>query len=209
MAKTQELLKGKDYEAISNSIKETVGYSSALSDAKNFTLTRDMQYAQLVAAKQFEDMDITLNEELDYLKMIEENTAKTVDALTATLAAIGDQISNSINNNSSKFDEYAKDLEKITGTSPISPTSKLVQDIYSKYDLHKYQTDTSGYAHLSQDFAAAPTLSNSFITEQPPVSRVLAVATSASSPEILMDAYIQLHCARPMPMYGVPGLTRL
>ena len=63
--------------------------------------------------------------------------------------------------------------------------------------------------HLSQDFAAAPTLSNSFITEQPPVSRVLAVATSASSPEILMDAYIQLHCARPMPMYGVPGLTRL
>lgn len=63
--------------------------------------------------------------------------------------------------------------------------------------------------HLSQDFAAAPTLSNAFIVENPPVSRVLAVATSASSPEILMDSYIRLHCARPMPMYGVPGLLRL
>lgn len=153
MAKTQELLKGKDYEAISKSIQETVGYSSALSDSKNFTLTRDMQYAQLVAAKQFEDMDITLNEELDYLKMIEENTAKTVDALTATLAALGDQISNSIDNNSNKFDEYAKELEKATGTSPTSSTSKLVQDMYSKYDLHKYQTDSSGYDYWEQELA--------------------------------------------------------
>jgi hypothetical protein len=63
--------------------------------------------------------------------------------------------------------------------------------------------------HLSQDFAALPTLAATFIQETPPVSRVLAVATSANSPEILMDSYIKLHCARPMPMYGVPGLTRL
>ena len=63
--------------------------------------------------------------------------------------------------------------------------------------------------HLAQDFAAAPTLNNAFIVENPPLSRTLAVATSASSPEILFDSYIRLHCARPMPMYGVPGLTRL
>lgn len=63
--------------------------------------------------------------------------------------------------------------------------------------------------HLSQDFASLPTLGNTFIQETPPVSRVLAVATSASTPEILMDSYIRYHCARPMPMYGVPGLTRL
>lgn len=151
MAKTQELLKGKDYEAISNSIKETVGYSSALSDSKNFTLTRDMQYAQLVAAKQFEDMDITLNEELDYLKMIEENTAKTVEALTAKLGAIGNQISNSINSNSDKFDEYAKELEKLTGTSAAS---KLVKDIYTKYQLHQYQTDDSGYKHWEEQVSS-------------------------------------------------------
>ena len=60
--------------------------------------------------------------------------------------------------------------------------------------------------HLSQDFAAAPTLNGPFIVENPPVARSLAVTTD---PQILMDSYIRLHCARPMPMYGVPGLTRL
>lgn len=60
--------------------------------------------------------------------------------------------------------------------------------------------------HLSQDFAAAPTLGSTFIQETPPVARTLAVTTE---PQLLFDSYIRLHCARPMPMYGVPGLTRL
>ena len=60
--------------------------------------------------------------------------------------------------------------------------------------------------HLSQDFSAAPTLGSTFIQETPPMSRVKAVTTE---PDFLMDAYIRLHCARPMPLYGVPGLTRL
>lgn len=60
--------------------------------------------------------------------------------------------------------------------------------------------------HLSQDFAAAPTLGNTFISETVPLSRVKAVNTE---PDFLMDSYIRLHCARPMPLYGVPGLTRL
>lgn len=60
--------------------------------------------------------------------------------------------------------------------------------------------------HLSQDFAAAPTLTTTFISETPPLSRIKAVTTE---PDFLMDSYIKLHCARPMPLYGVPGLTRL
>lgn len=60
--------------------------------------------------------------------------------------------------------------------------------------------------HLSQDFAAAPTLGNTFISETPPMSRIKAVTTE---PDFLMDSYIRLQCARPMPLYGVPGLTRL
>jgi hypothetical protein len=27
-----------------------------------------------------------------------------------------------------------------------------------------------------------------------------------SQPEFLLDCYINMHCARPMPVYGVPGL---
>lgn len=60
--------------------------------------------------------------------------------------------------------------------------------------------------HLAQDFAAAPTLTTTFIEETPPLNRVKAVTTE---PDILMDAYINLRCARPMPLFGVPGLTRL
>lgn len=61
--------------------------------------------------------------------------------------------------------------------------------------------------HLSQNFGTTvPTLGDTFIKETPPVSRVVAVTTE---PQILFDSYIKLHCARPMPMYGVPGLMRL
>ena len=60
--------------------------------------------------------------------------------------------------------------------------------------------------HLSQNFTAAPTLGDTFIKETPPMSRIKAVTTE---PDIIMDSFIKLHCARPMPLYGVPGLTRL
>jgi hypothetical protein len=56
--------------------------------------------------------------------------------------------------------------------------------------------------HLSQSFAALPTLSASFIVDNPPISRVVAVP---SQPQFLLDSYFQLQCARPMPLYGVPG----
>ena len=57
--------------------------------------------------------------------------------------------------------------------------------------------------HLSQDFASLPALNSTFITDNPPVARVIAVPTE---PHILFDAYFQLNCARPMPTYGVPGM---
>jgi len=57
--------------------------------------------------------------------------------------------------------------------------------------------------HLSQDFANAPVLDETFIVENPPVDRVIAVP---SEPHFLFDSYINLRCTRPMPVYGVPGL---
>jgi len=57
--------------------------------------------------------------------------------------------------------------------------------------------------HLSQDFAVAPELNETFIEDVPPLERVQAVDTE---PEFLFDAYIELKCARPMPVYSVPGL---
>ena len=57
--------------------------------------------------------------------------------------------------------------------------------------------------HLAQNFTALPTLNSTFIEENPPVDRVIAVP---SEPHMLFDSYIRLKCARPMPVYSVPGL---
>lgn len=57
--------------------------------------------------------------------------------------------------------------------------------------------------HLSQDFAALPVLNDSFIQDNPPIDRVIAVQ---DEPHFLFDAYYKMRCARPMPLYGVPGL---
>lgn len=57
--------------------------------------------------------------------------------------------------------------------------------------------------HLAQDFPDTPLLNSSFIVENPPVERVVAVP---SEPHFLLDAWFRFKCARPMPVYGVPGL---
>lgn len=57
--------------------------------------------------------------------------------------------------------------------------------------------------HLAQEFATRPTLGSTFIVENPPVERVIAVT---NEPHFIFDAYFKMRCARPMPVYGVPGL---
>ncbi|WNK12561.1 MAG: major capsid protein [Microvirus sp.] len=56
--------------------------------------------------------------------------------------------------------------------------------------------------HLAQTYTALPTLGSTFIVENPPVARVVAVP---SQPQFLFDSHFNLKCARPMPVYGVPG----
>lgn len=58
--------------------------------------------------------------------------------------------------------------------------------------------------HLAQKFSSLPTLSAQFIQDNPPVERVIAVQ---NEPQFLFDSYIRLKCARPMPVYSVPGLV--
>lgn len=57
--------------------------------------------------------------------------------------------------------------------------------------------------HLAQEFASVPVLNQTFIEENPPIDRVIAVP---SQPHIIFDSYFDLKCARPMPLYSVPGL---
>lgn len=57
--------------------------------------------------------------------------------------------------------------------------------------------------HLSQKFSSLPTLSDEFIQDHPPISRVVAVP---SYPHFLLDVKFNLKCIRPMPMFGIPGM---
>lgn len=57
--------------------------------------------------------------------------------------------------------------------------------------------------HLAQDFASLPVLNDEFIVEEAPMDRVIAVP---SEPHFLFDGFFSYRCARPMPVYSVPGL---
>nr|QJB19042.1 MAG: major capsid protein [Microvirus sp.] len=85
----------------------------------------------------------------------------------------------------------------------------------ARYEEYRYKPSVitgkfrSDYAtpldvwHLAQRFTSLPTLGDTFITEAPPVSRVVAVT---SEPQFIMDSFFNYSCARPLPVYGVPGL---
>jgi hypothetical protein len=68
-----------------------------------------------------------------------------------------------------------------------------------------FRSDAAGSLdswHLAQDFGSLPTLGTTFIQETPPMDRILALP---SEPDFIFDSYFNLRCARPMPLYGIPG----
>lgn len=84
-----------------------------------------------------------------------------------------------------RFAEYRYKPSQITGKMRSNATGSL--DVW----------------HLAQDFASLPALNSTFIEENPPVDRVIAVTTE---PEFIWDWYFDLKTTRPMPVYSVPGL---
>ena len=70
-----------------------------------------------------------------------------------------------------------------------------------------FNVDASGTLeawHLGEEFTSAPSLGDTFIQSNTggPLDRAIAVP---SEPHMIFDAYFNLKCARPMPLYGVPG----
>ncbi len=65
-------------------------------------------------------------------------------------------------------------------------------------------TGTLAAFHLSEDFASLPTLASTFIESNTtvPLDRALSVP---SQPHFVADFYFSMRCARPMPLFGVPG----
>ncbi len=59
------------------------------------------------------------------------------------------------------------------------------------------------YWHLAQQFADAPSLSKTFIEENPPFDRVLAVQ---NEPQFICDMWFDCKVIRPLPVFSVPSL---
>lgn len=130
---------------------------------------------------------------------------------------------NKLWNRSTRYDFYWPALAHIgeqtiiTGeiyATGVAASDDVVFGYQERYAEYRYQpsmitgklkstaSGTLDVWHAAQKFTAAPTLNSTFINETLPMSRLLAVNTE---PFIIFDAYFDLVCARPMPMYSVPG----
>ncbi len=124
---------------------------------------------------------------------------------------------------STRFDYYWPALAQIGEQSVLNQeiwadgtaNDALVFGFQERYAEYRYKpsqitgifrSDAAGTLdawHLSQDFATLPVLDDTFIQDTPPIDRVIAVPTE---PHFIFDSHFNMRCARPMPLYGVPGL---
>jgi hypothetical protein len=84
-----------------------------------------------------------------------------------------------------RFDEYRHAQSKITGQFRSNHPTSL--DVW----------------HLSQDFSSLPVLNETFITEDVPLDRCIAVP---SEPHFIFDSNTNVIAARAMTAFGTPGL---
>jgi len=87
------------------------------------------------------------------------------------------------------------------------------QERYAEYRYHpsritgKFRSEdpeSLDVWHLSQDFETLPPLNYLFVTDLPPLDRVVAVP---SEPDLIVDVWHDFKATRPMPVYAVPGLV--
>lgn len=60
--------------------------------------------------------------------------------------------------------------------------------------------------HFAQKFDELPALNGEFIQDQASYQAIKRISAVQSEPQFYLDAYLDLKCARPMPVYGVPGM---
>lgn len=111
--------------------------------------------------------------------------------------------------------EQAIELREIYAQGTEADTTVFgYQERYAEYRYKpsqitgKFRSSVTGgnldVWHLSQFFSNAPTLNEEFITENPPIKRIIAVQ---DEPEFLLDIGFRYTTVRPMPMFGTPGLV--
>lgn len=92
-----------------------------------------------------------------------------------------------------RYDEYRFKNSKLTGNM-------------RSYNGNAANANTLDVWHLAEAFSSQPTLSATFIQSAVPMDRVIALP---AQDHFLLDAFIELKCARVMPVFAVPGLKKL
>lgn len=69
-----------------------------------------------------------------------------------------------------------------------------------------YAVGTLDAWHLAQRFTAPPTLSQTFLEDNPDMVRILAAAAASLNQQYLADILIRRTAVRPIPMFGTPAL---
>lgn len=116
----------------------------------------------------------------------------------------------------SHIGEQAVLNKEIYAQGSVDPTADAAAWGYQEYAAeYRYKPSIitgqmrSNYAqsldtwHLAQDFGTPPALNAAFIVDDPPIDRVIAVP---SEPHMIGDFFCKMKTARPMPVFGVPGL---
>lgn len=60
--------------------------------------------------------------------------------------------------------------------------------------------------HLAQEFGSQVSLDETFIQENPPIDRCTILDENWTGQQFKLDSYYEYKCARPMPVYSIPGL---
>jgi hypothetical protein len=109
---------------------------------------------------------------------------------------------------------YYQDPSTDTGATG-TPDNERVFGYQERWSEYRYRpsmvtgkmrsnaTGTLHAWHLAQQLSSLPSLDQTFIEETIPTARVVATSTE---PDFTADINFNLQCARPMPLYSVPGL---
>lgn len=92
------------------------------------------------------------------------------------------------------FQEYAYELR--------------YQDNYVSGEMRSNYATPLDSRHMAYQFSSLPTLSAGFIQSATPISRNIAVATTTADP-IQLNVFTSGRIARTLPMFSIPGLTRI
>jgi hypothetical protein len=127
----------EDKDVFGTAVADAIKASEVLYKETAFSSARDMQFAQLVAANQFDSLLETTNTELDYLRMIEENTRAQVDVMVQQM-----------NDISKNFDSAL--LTQINATRPSDKQiSPLITEAYQA--ILGYNPEAEGAAYWQND----------------------------------------------------------